>query len=500
MDDQTQLLLDLLDAITEVRVANPEFKASVLSSLRLTIGAGALRAGRLISLRHDGGIRAIIAQGETTATEDDDTALVEAVRDSCEPAGAVPIRAFPLGKDRRLLGVLILEAASEPVGHFLADVFLQWLAVAEFLDTEKAELVDENYQLRQEISVRYSEDNIVGVSGRFRQVVDNAKRVASTMATVLIQGETGTGKEVIARLIHNYSPRANRAFVVVNCGALNESLLETELFGHAKGAFTGAISDRKGRFEAADGGTIFLDEIGEISQAMQVRLLRVLQEMEVVRVGENRARKLDVRVIAATNRDLQSEIRDGNFREDLYFRLNVIHLQMPPLRQRPEDIPILFEFFLSQHCRRNCRYIRNVDREVFEIMRHYHWPGNVRELENYVEKMVVLAPADEISADLVPISMMAYARDDDEEAVGSADHDKILRGHMRKAISAHYAAGSSALYEDVRRQWERYLFQELLETCNNNKSKAARLLGITRNTLNARLEAISSVERKWNVD
>ena len=185
---------------------------------------------------------------------------------------------------------------------------------------------------------------------------------------MLIHGETGTGKELVARMIHDNSARCNSPFITVNCGALSESLLETEFFGHVKGAFTGATSDRKGRFEAANDGTIFLDEIGEISPAMQVRLLRVLQEMEVVRVGETKSRKLDVRVVAATNRNLEEEVDQERFRSDLYYRLNVVYLQIPPLRQRKEDIPVLAEHFLNRYCQRNCKYIEHIDRSVLEVM------------------------------------------------------------------------------------------------------------------------------------
>ena len=226
----------------------------------------------------------------------------------------------------------------------------------------------------------------------FRRVVDSARKVASSSATVLIHGETGTGKELIARTIHEHSPRANGPFVTVNCGALSESLLETELFGHVKGAFTGAVADHKGRFEAAHKGTIFLDEIGEISQAMQVRLLRVLQEMEIVRVGDHKARKLDVRVVAATNRNLEAMVARAPSAPTSFFRLNVIYLSVPAIRDRKEDIPPLVEHFLGMYCGRNCKFVDSVDRDVIEKLMNYPWPGNVRELENCIEKMVVNGP------------------------------------------------------------------------------------------------------------
>ena len=332
------------------------------------------------------------------------------------------------------------------------------------------------------------------------------------LATVLIQGETGTGKELIARLIHEYSPRSNGPFITVNCGALTESLLETELFGHVKGAFTGAMSDRKGRFEAANEGTIFLDEIGEVSASMQVRLLRVLQEMEVVRVGEHKARKLDVRVIAATNRDLEEEVRNGDFRSDLFYRLNVVHLQMPPLRQRQEDIPLLVEHFLGKYSQKNVKYVSGIRREALDMMKAYDWPGNIRELENCIEKMVVLAPTSEITADLLPMAVMSYvsppgavapmgeAGSIDAMSISPASFEELIHSEMERMTSTALLNEAKDLYDQVRSRWERHLFDAVLTAVNNNKSKAARLLGITRNTLNSRLGDLSEVKRQWKVD
>ena len=402
------------------------------------------------------------------------------------------------------------------VGAFLADVFLQWCVVNEFLNSEKEELLDENFHLREEIRYQYNESNIVGVSGSIRRVVEQARRVAPSTATVLIHGETGTGKELIARLIHENGPRSNKPLISVNCGALSESLLESELFGHIKGAFTGAVSDRKGRFEAANGGTIFLDEIGEISPAMQVRLLRVLQEAEIVRVGDHKTRKLDVRVIAATNRNLEEEVQAGNFRADLFYRLNVVYLSVPALRQRNEDIPLLLEHFLSKYSQRNCKFIEGISREALEIMKAYPWPGNVRELENCVEKMVVMAPSNEINSELLPLALMAYSgkaptdpsNERPPEKAAAIVHDgefnaeafdALLRQFLENETNECRESGRNDLYAQVRSKWERYLFEVVLSSVNNNKSKAATLLGITRNTLNTRLNDLSSVTRQWTV-
>ena len=310
VSEEQEQLLDMLEAITEIRVRNPELRASVLSSLRLSIAQNLLKSGRLYCLRFDGSIATIISNGDSTLDENSERELVDKATETREVQILNDAHIWPLGHERRCYGVLVLEGCHYALGQMISQLFFQWTAVADFMNVEKAELLDENFQLREEIKTQFSDHNIIGVSSSFRRVVDSARKVASSSATVLIHGETGTGKELIARTIHDHSPRSNTPFVTVNCGALSESLLETELFGHVKGAFTGAVTDRKGRFEAAHKGTIFLDEIGEISQGMQVRLLRVLQEMEIVRVGDNKARKLDVRVVAATNRNLEAMVAD----------------------------------------------------------------------------------------------------------------------------------------------------------------------------------------------
>ena len=226
-----------------------------------------------------------------------------------------------------------------------------------------------------------------------------------------------------------------------------------------------------------------------------MRLLRVLQEMEVVRVGDHKARKLDVRVVAATNRDLEEEVREGRFRADLFYRLNVVHLGVPPLRNRPDDIAPLVEHFLSVYCKRNFKFIDHVSRDVLDIMRTYHWPGNVRELENCIEKMVVMAPGNELTSDLLPMAVVAYIATEEERSVPAAEtFEALLTRYLRSEIHASIERGGGDLYNAVRAKWERYLFEQVLDTCRN-KSKAARLLGITRNTLNARLDDLCEVKR-----
>ena len=494
-------LLDLLDAATEARVNNPQLRPSVLASLRLGAGAGYLRYGRLTTFRHDSEIREIISQGECTQSDEEQTHITLQARDTHAVTSVGTLTAYPLGKGKRIHGVLLVEDPKPEVGPLLADLFLQWCAVAEFTSLEKAELIDENFQLREEIKQQFSDKNIIAVSGAFRRVLDSARRVAASTATVLIHGETGTGKELIARVIHVHSNRANGPFIAINCGAPSESLLESELFGHVKGAFTGAIADRKGKFEAANGGTIFLDEIGEVSPAMQVRLLRVLQEMEVERVGDTKTRKLDVRVVAATNRVLEKEVEKGTFRADLYYRLNVVYLHIPPLRQRTEDIPHLVEHFLNIYCQRNVKFIDSISREVLEVLTRYPWPGNVRELENCMEKIVVMAPAKEITPDLLPMSVMAYdPHQENDKAAGLVSFEARLSAYMQAETHICLERGGVDLYDVVRAKWERYLFEAVLNACSNNKSRAAQILGITRNTLNTRLKELCAVKRQWTVE
>ncbi len=486
-------------------MAQPQLRLSVLAALRLSQGAGHLTGGRLITLLHDGAVREIISHGVASQDEAADRAMAATAVSSHQPVrpaeGQTGPTAWPLGKDKRIHGVLILDGTDANVGALLADLLLQWCALAEFVNLEKEELIDENYQLREEIRQQFSERNIVAVSGAFRHVLDNAKRVAASNATVLIEGETGTGKEMVARLIHDHSQRANGPFVAINCGSLSESLLESELFGHVKGAFTGAVNDRKGRFEAANSGTIFLDEIGEVSPAMQVRLLRVLQEMEVERVGDNKVRKLDVRVVAATNRHLETEIGKGTFRADLYYRLNVVYLHIPPLRSRSEDIPHLVERFLSLFCQRNAKYIEAVSREVLDTMRSYPWPGNVRELENCIEKMVVMAPGKELTPDLLPMAVAAFdPHQETDRPHGMASFELRLKSWCQAEVHAARERDATDLYDVVRAKWDRHLLEATLDSFQGNKSKAARMLGLSRNTLATRLGELSIVKREWAVE
>jgi Nif-specific regulatory protein len=279
---------------------------------------------------------------------------------------------------------------------------------------EHRNLKEENTQLKQQLKTNYRMENIVGSSGRMQELFKVIERAADSRATVLIRGESGSGKELVARALHYNSSRANKPFVAVSCAALSETLLESELFGHEKNAFTGAATQKPGRFEMAHGGTLFLDEVGEIPPPLQVKLLRVLQEREFERVGGTKTIKIDVRLVAATNKDLEKAVKEGDFREDLYYRLQVIQVFVPPLRDRREDIPALVEHCLQKYNSENGRKLEFVSKEALDLLMHYRFPGNVRELENAMERAVVMADPDskEITPDLLPMSIRQVADKD----------------------------------------------------------------------------------------
>jgi two-component system NtrC family response regulator len=273
---------------------------------------------------------------------------------------------------------------------------------------ERQHLLTEIRELRERLIERFRFDQIVGESGKMQEVLSLVARIAPSDATVLIRGESGTGKELIAKAIHYNSPRRAQSFVKVNIAALPENLLESELFGHEKGAFTGAVEQRIGRFEAADGGTLFLDEIGDLPLALQVKLLRVLQEREVERVGSNNARPVDIRIIAATNQDLEKELEEKRFREDLYYRLNVVPIFLPPLRERREDIPPLIDFLLQKFAKQSGKEVKGVSREAMSLLIGYHYPGNIRELENILERAVLLTRYNLITLEDLPVHLREF--------------------------------------------------------------------------------------------
>ena len=357
---------------------------------------------------------------------------------------------------------------------------------------ERGRFQEEAERLREDLRTKYRFDNIIGSSPVMLDVLNMIGQVAGSRATVLLLGETGCGKELIAKAIHYNSPRADRPLIRVNCGALSPQLLESELFGHVKGAFTGATRDKLGRFEAADGGTIFLDEIGTMDPQMQVKLLRVLQERELERVGDHQSIKVDVRVIAATNLDLQEETRKGTFREDLYYRLNVVTINLPPLRNRREDIPQLLDHFLERYSKENNRQVHQISREVMNTLMRYPWPGNVRELENAVERAVVLATGEELSLDLLPLQIRMFSRQTRGES-GSETLEGLSVKLAELAVRGMQAE-EGAVYDAVVQEVERQVIREALSLHDGVKLRAADYLGINRNTLNKKVRELAIEE------
>src|SRR5512136_878350 len=333
---------------------------------------------------------------------------------------------------------------------------------------ERKRLQDRNRELETRLEALEVGQGLVGTSGPMREVTRMVEAVAYSAATVLVQGESGTGKELVARALHARSPRRAHPFVALNCGALAETLLESELFGHVKGSFTGANRDHKGLFESANGGTIFLDEIGDIPLSTQVRLLRVLQEGEIKKVGSTDAVKVDVRVIAATHRDLPKLVRAGKFREDLFYRLNVIAIPLPPLRDRLDDVPLLAHHFVRRYAERLAKKVRTISADAVELLCSYRWPGNVRELENAIERAVVLTRGDTVMpADLPPSITGRTAPVLREVSAGAEDAELLTQSYA--------TAKDSAL-----RRFEKRYVEALMKACDNNISAAARRAGMDR--------------------
>jgi DNA-binding NtrC family response regulator len=334
---------------------------------------------------------------------------------------------------------------------------------------ETRRLRTENRLLQTQLRSRYRFDNVIGESAALRRVLDMVDRVAGYDSTVLITGESGTGKELVARAIHWNGARAERPMVSLNCGAIPEDLLESELFGHVKGAFTGAVQPREGRFRAADGGTIFLDEIGDMSPKLQVKLLRVLQEKTFEPLGSSKSERVDVRVIAATNKNLEDAIRDGTFREDLYYRLNVIPIEVPPLRERKEDLPLLVEHFLARHAGEGPRRVTGVSEAAMERLRAHDWPGNVRELENLIERLVVLRGDGVIDVDDLP--------------------PRLRPVETPRSLVGLPSLGPTGLdLNELLDRIETQLILQALERTHWNKNRAAQLLGLHRTTLLERIK------------
>lgn len=342
---------------------------------------------------------------------------------------------------------------------------------------------EERVSLRQAMTRSVKRDAIIGRSEQMESVFRLVERVAPARSTVLVTGESGTGKELIAKSIHESSLRADKPFVVVNCSNIPSELLESELFGHTKGAFTGAVAAKKGLFEVADTGSIFLDEIGDLRPEIQVRLLRVIQEREFTPLGETTPVKVDVRIVAATNVDLKEAVKNGTFREDLYYRLSVVPIELPPLRTRREDILPLVKHFVGKYNEENGRVIsENLSPEVLSLLENYYYPGNVRELENIIERAVVIAPTDEITVECLrpEVSNPELAREMIQDGEGSSDDIDISRGVN--------------FYDEVRR-FETDLIRRSLDQTGGHQSRAARLLGLNATTLNSKIKSYNILPR-----
>jgi Nif-specific regulatory protein len=385
----------------------------------------------------------------------------------------------PVLLNRRAVGSLAVDLRFNPDRDYdrsiqfygiVASSIAQAVKVQRLVEEDKKRLVDENQHLRQELRERYDFSSIIGSSGPVRQMYEQMAQVAATNTTVLIRGESGTGKEMVAHAIHYNSPRANKPFVKVSCAALPDSLIESELFGYERGAFTGAEQRKKGRFELAEGGTLFLDEIGDINLATQVKLLRVLQEREFERLGSTETIKVNVRMLTATNKDLERAIAAGTFREDLYFRLNVFTIFVPPLRERKADLLLLVDHFLEKFSREHRKSIKRISTPAIDMLMSYHWPGNVRELENTLERAVLMCDGQVVHGHHLPPSLQTA------EASGT-----VTRVSLSDAVAG----------------FEKDLIQDALKTTRGNRAKAARLLDTTERVLNYKVKKYAIDVRRF---
>jgi Nif-specific regulatory protein len=363
-------------------------------------------------------------------------------------AGKIFTSELELDEDSRILTIL-------------ASLIARAAELRKKASEEKRLLTQENNRLQRELKEKFRPDNMIGNSQNMQEVFSLINQVTKSDATVLIRGESGTGKELVAHAIHYNSLRAGKPFIRVNCAALPESVIESELFGHEKGSFTGAVATRKGRFEMANGGTIFLDEIGELSQMTQIKLLRVLQEREIERVGSMNTIKINVRIITATNRVLEDEIKKGTFREDLYYRLNVFPIHIPPLRQRKTDILLLTDYFVEKYGKQNGKNIKRITSTAIDLFQSYHWPGNVRELENVIERATLLSSDNVIHAYNLPPSLQSA------ESTNTSLHSTL---------------------EEALESLERELIKDALKTARGNRASAARALGISERIMGLRVD------------
>ncbi|MBI4972047.1 MAG: nif-specific transcriptional activator NifA [Candidatus Omnitrophica bacterium] len=383
----------------------------------------------------------------------------------------------PVKLDKRTIGALSVDRLFGDSVSFTEDVRLltiissmvaQAVKIHEMVRAEKEALVAETRALRSELKKKYRPESVIGESKRMLEVYSSIELISQSKATVLLRGESGTGKELIAKAIHYASPRAEKPFIKLSCAALPETLLESELFGYEKGAFTGATTLKKGRFELANGGTLFLDEIGDVAPVIQVKLLRVLQEKEFERLGGTETIHVDVRIITATNKDLEREVREGKFREDLYYRLNVVPIFLPSLRERKEDLPILVNHFLKKFASENNKNIQTIDDAAWDHILNYPWPGNVRELENAIERAVILCTGKVIKREHFPFELQDRVRKVETPSEFEA------KGNLNDAVA----------------NIEKKMIESAIKQSSGNKRKAAKMLGVTERILGYKLSKL----------
>ena len=390
--------------------------------------------------------------------------LLQVARQQNPDIGVILLTAFGSVEDA-------VAAMQSGASDFLRKPFSnEQLQVAVDRALERSSLLQENDNLRRALDDRVRVDNLIGDDPRMQTIFKTVKAVADTRTTALVTGESGTGKTVVARALHQMSSRRNGPFIEVNCGALPETLLESELFGHVRGAFTGAHRDKAGKFEAAQGGTIFLDEIGTSSPAFQVKLLRVLQDRVIERIGDHRSIEVDVRIVLATNMDLEEAVRDGRFREDLYYRINVVAIEMPPLRHRPADIAPLARHFLSRFAKEHSKPIEGLTEEALQMLIQARWPGNVRQLENVMERAVVFGQENVVDTKDLPTTLLGETRGP-QPLPGHNPTENEAPTPLKEALGAA----------------EKRILEQALTHCDGNRERTARVLGINRSTLFAKL-------------
>lgn len=398
--------------------------------------------------------------------------------------GNIAFVCVPIQLDKKTIGALSVDRLFQDSCSFEEDVrFLtiisstvaQAVRIHQMVEKEKEQLADENLLLRRELKKKFHPANIIGESKRMADVYASIELVSQTRATVMLRGESGTGKELVAHAIHYNSDRADKPFVKISCAALPDTLLESELFGYERGAFTGATAGKKGRFELAHQGTLFLDEIGDISATTQVKLLRVLQEKEFERLGGTETLRVDIRLIAATNKDLEAEMRAGKFREDLYYRLNVIPIFLPALRERSEDIPLLVDNFLKKTAKENRKDVQYISDEAMQYLLNYAWPGNVRELENAMERAVILCKGDTLHAEHFPIP-------------GSKDSPALTQTAPQNYGANEGRDSDDGTLPNAVEDLEKRLIQQALAKTQGNQRQAAKALGVTERILGYKLK------------